>query len=79
MALDSDQLAVRKALAKVAAEYERGSANQGSQVMLEEFTARAIVVSVIIWIDDVSRVKQAKSELNEAFSRELETAGVALA
>lgn len=79
VALDSDRHTVRQALERVAANWEHGSAGQDSQVILEEFTARSIVYSVIVWTDDVALMKQSKSELQEAIWRELEAAGVTLA
>jgi len=77
VALDSDRAKVRAAL-EIVADRDCGSVGQQSEVVLEEFTDRSIIYTVTIWIDDVARLKLAKSELNEAIWRELDAAGVAL-
>jgi len=78
VALDSDRPAVRKALEKAVADCDWKSEKQEAIVILEEFTFQSIIYSVSLWIEDVSRVKQAKSELNETIWRELDAAGITL-
>ena len=79
VALDSDRAKVRAALEIVADRDCAAVEQQQSEVVLEEITDRSIVYTVTIWIDDVARMKLAKSELLEAIWRELDAAGVALA
>ena len=79
VALDSDRQAVQEALERVLADQAGEPAKQEARVVLDELTSGAIVYSVSIWIDDVTHLKLAKSELNDAIWRELEAAGVALA
>lgn len=79
VALDSDRQAVRDALEKAVAGCDWKPEKQESRIILEEFTSHGIVYSVSLWTDDVTRLKPAKSELNEAIWRELDAAAVTLA
>ena len=79
VALDSGRQAAREVLERVVAGYQKKSADENARVVLEEFTAQSIVFSVSVWLDDISHLKPARSELNDAIWRELDAADVALA
>jgi potassium efflux system protein len=76
--LAADLKVVREALESAVAGLDWKSDKHESTVLLTEFTHYAINYEVSVWVDDVVKWRQARSDLGEAISRELSAAGVPL-
>lgn len=76
--LAADLKVVREALESAVAGLDWNSGKHESTVLQTEFTHNAINYEVSVWIDDVLKWRQGRSDLGEAIWRELSAAGVTL-